>query len=210
MKKSYHHGNLRAVLLENTHKTVSKGGYNSFSLRGLAEDSEVSHTAVYRHFPSKEALMAEVAAEAFKKMAKTAADKVAKVKDPVKKAETCAEAYLDFALANKRVYKLMFGQDSQEFMQYDSYKNSHTEAYGLLLDVVQEMKSAGKLKEPKVLYAAASAWATLHGFTDLAVDGRLNAAWSGYAKSTGAKSTRLDLKDLKKKIIKDTVKCLTS
>ncbi len=57
MKGSYHHGNLKNELLETGIRLLSTEGIESFSLRKLAVCCGVSHNAVYRHFPSKEAML---------------------------------------------------------------------------------------------------------------------------------------------------------
>lgn len=49
----YHHGNLREKVLEHSKKVLETTGVSSLSLRDIANDLGVSHTAPYRHFPKK-------------------------------------------------------------------------------------------------------------------------------------------------------------
>ena len=62
---TYHHGDLRAALLKVATAEIERVGYESLSLRELAEKLGVSRAAPYRHFADRRALLAAVAAEGF-------------------------------------------------------------------------------------------------------------------------------------------------
>src|SRR5215467_8580881 len=66
----YHHGNLRQALLAKALTSLQKGGVEQLSLRELARSLEVSQAAPYRHFPDKESLLAELAAQGFRDLAR--------------------------------------------------------------------------------------------------------------------------------------------
>ena len=55
--RPYHHGNLRAALLESAERTLSQSGASELSLRELARQVGVSHAAPRRHFADKQALL---------------------------------------------------------------------------------------------------------------------------------------------------------
>ena len=54
----YHHGDLRAALIEEGLEQLSQRPADEVSLREIARNVGVSATAVYRHFPDKAALLA--------------------------------------------------------------------------------------------------------------------------------------------------------
>lgn len=56
-EKSYHHGNLRAVLLDAAEQTLREQGADRVSLRELARRAGVSHGAPNRHFHDRQALL---------------------------------------------------------------------------------------------------------------------------------------------------------
>src|SRR3954451_4016623 len=62
--KPYHHGDLRRVLIEAALQLAEQGGAEAVSVREAARRAGVSPGAPFRHFPSRDALMAAVAAEA--------------------------------------------------------------------------------------------------------------------------------------------------
>ena len=68
--KNYHHGNLKKELIEAACFLCERDGYTKLSIRSLAKESNVSQTAPYRHFKTKECVYAAVAEEGFKKLGK--------------------------------------------------------------------------------------------------------------------------------------------
>jgi AcrR family transcriptional regulator len=54
---AYHHGDLRAAVIAAGLKRLAEGDGAELGLRALARDVGVSATALYRHFPDKEALL---------------------------------------------------------------------------------------------------------------------------------------------------------
>jgi len=66
--RSYHHGNLKQALLDASLELIRKSGPGGFTLREVARMAGVSHNAPYRHFRDKEELLAELAAEGFRRL----------------------------------------------------------------------------------------------------------------------------------------------
>lgn len=80
------------------------------SLRQLARDVGVSATAVYRHFPDKQALMRALASEGIEQLGQfqqAAADGAANSADAF---AATGRAYVRFALAHPALFRLMFSQ----------------------------------------------------------------------------------------------------
>jgi len=67
--RSYHHGNLKEVLLEAARKLIEEHGAFGFSLTEAARLAGVSPAAPYRHFRDRDALLAEVAKSGFERFA---------------------------------------------------------------------------------------------------------------------------------------------
>jgi AcrR family transcriptional regulator len=67
--RSYHHGNLKQVLLEAARKLIEEHGPIGFSLTEAARLAGVSPAAPYRHFRDRDALLAEVARNGFERFA---------------------------------------------------------------------------------------------------------------------------------------------
>ncbi len=67
-ERPYHHGNLRAALLEQAERTVRERGVQDLSLRELAREVGVSHGAPRRHFPDRQALLDALAEAGFARL----------------------------------------------------------------------------------------------------------------------------------------------
>src|SRR5258708_31186887 len=63
---SYHHGNLRAALIDTSLKLIEEKGVRALTLREIGTRAGVSRTAAYRHFTNKAALLAAISEAGFK------------------------------------------------------------------------------------------------------------------------------------------------
>ena len=71
--RPYHHGNLRAALLEPAERALRERGVGGLSLRELAREVGVSHAAPRRHFADKQALLDALAEDGFERLGARAA-----------------------------------------------------------------------------------------------------------------------------------------
>src|SRR5271156_2087735 len=63
----YHHGDLRAALIVAAREALEAMAADAVTLKSLAARLGVSQPAPYRHFDSREALLAAVAADGFER-----------------------------------------------------------------------------------------------------------------------------------------------
>ncbi len=104
-EKPYHHGDLRAALIDAAETLLDAGG--DISLREAARMAGVSPTAAYRHFADKDALLAALAVRGFQEFG-LALDEAA-ARDPGNELAARGRAYIRFALARPGRFRLMFG-----------------------------------------------------------------------------------------------------
>lgn len=99
----------KVSILEAAWLQVLADGWQSLSIRKIADAIEYSIPVIYNHFENKEAILLEFTKEGFQKLA----DALQEVKDqhkaPAAQLEAIAHAYWDFAFDNKEYYQLMFG-----------------------------------------------------------------------------------------------------
>jgi len=108
-RDSYHHGNLREVLIEAALHLLGEHGPAGFTFADVARAVGVSPAAPYRHFRDRQALLTEVARRAFEKFAAeldTAWN--GGRPDPVRAIENCALAYLSFARREPAAFAAMY------------------------------------------------------------------------------------------------------
>src|ERR1700738_4623556 len=67
-KPTYHHGDLKNALIDAAMAHIARDGARALSLRQVARSAGVSHTASYRHFRSKESLLAAIAEQGFHRL----------------------------------------------------------------------------------------------------------------------------------------------
>lgn len=100
---------IRASILEASWHQVLTEGWQSLSIRKIADAIEYSIPVIYNHFENKEAILLEFTKEGFQKLADAIQEvKIQHIK-PAKQLEAIAYAYWDFAFEHKEYYQLMFG-----------------------------------------------------------------------------------------------------
>jgi len=107
--RPYHHGDLRGALIEAALDLVTEEQDWTFSLREVARRAGVSHNAPYNHFADKQDLLIAVAAAGFEHLRDRMRAAVARVAAPDKALLACGRAYIEHALQNPALYRLMFG-----------------------------------------------------------------------------------------------------
>ena len=103
----YHHGNLKEKLIQSAYDWISKNGIEGISLRKIAKISNVSQTAPYRHFSSKEHLLAEVTELGFEKFLFELSS-AKKSNNPVENLINSGIKYIEFGMKNQNIISLMF------------------------------------------------------------------------------------------------------
>ncbi len=182
---SYHHGNLRAALIEaglaalEAHKGAAQPS-QALSLRELARQVGVTPNAAYRHFADKEALLKALAAEGFRQLAaQSSAAQQAGVQAAASGEAGKEEgfrasglAYVRFARANPALFRLMFGRFASD--QRDPELTQA--AMGAFQGVLNSASQLGGLPvdDPRTLVSAIIAWSLVHGLGHLALDGQLD------------------------------------
>ncbi len=107
-KASYHHGNLRPALVAAALKEIAREGPDGFSLREVARRAGVSAPSVYRHFKSKEDLLAAVAAECFERLDAAIVEALASAPDhPLEKFRARGIAIVVFAATNPEHFRAL-------------------------------------------------------------------------------------------------------
>jgi AcrR family transcriptional regulator len=165
-KRRYHHGELGPALIVATKTLLDKGGAAAVSLREAARRVGVSPTATYRHFASKESLLAATATVGFRELG--AALAAASTHEPEALA-AMGMAYVRFALARRGLFRLMFSPEVTNRLKYPELKRAADQAFGWLGNSLQS--DASKHRNPRV--EAIAAWALVHGLAQLFIDGIL-------------------------------------
>ena len=176
-RRPYHHGDLRTALISATLELLSTTGVRELSLREVSRRAGVSHAASYRHFPSKESLLAAVAEQGFDQLTEALRSSVKSARQvPVAKLRAAGVAYVGFGLQHPQHLTVMFGGAIAHFDDYPALKAAARNAQDQLRAVVRAVllqgAAIGAADEDTV---EAAAWAIVHGLTVLLVDGQIQA-----------------------------------
>src|ERR1700730_14389836 len=109
--RPYHHGQLVPALRESARAILESEGLDRFSLRSVARRAGVSHAAPYRHYSSREALLADVAMKGLAELQGDVAAAGALHGDKGERIVHIGGAYLRFSVSHSGLLRLMFGSE---------------------------------------------------------------------------------------------------
>ena len=171
----------RGLILDAARELFVAEGFDSVTMRRIAEKIEYSPTAIYLHFKDKETLLRELCAHDFLSLAQQLLE-IQKIPDPVEKLRQIGLAYVQFGLNYPSHYRLMFMTphppiDPNDDMGVDK-GNPEEDAYALLKDIIAEGIAAGLYKEQysDVELVGQTMWAGVHGVISLQI-AKCNDGW---------------------------------
>ncbi|MFD5570343.1 TetR/AcrR family transcriptional regulator [Streptomyces cadmiisoli] len=170
---SYHHGNLRAALLERAEAVLAESGPVALSLRGLARDLGVSHAAPTRHFRDRQALLDALAVDGFTEFNRRLREAAEGPGDVEQRLKALGRAYLGFAVERNALLTLMFTakHDDRSGAELRELGHQSLETTSRLL---AEAQQAGVMRPGDPVRLAQVAFSTVHGLAVLAVGGLLD------------------------------------
>jgi len=173
-RRSYHHGDLRRVLIDAALDLVEEKGLGALTLRSVARTARVSHMAPYHHFEDKGALVAAVAAEGFRRMRDAMESRIAKCPEgPRARFRESGIAYVVFAVEHPNLFRLMFSAEVAEEKDYPELQDAAASTYALLRGLVDETRREDTPGLDNVELISVSAWALVHGLAVLCIDGQV-------------------------------------
>jgi AcrR family transcriptional regulator len=168
--KPYHHGDLRQTLLQAAEAELTENGFDKFSLRACARRAGVSHAAPAHHFGNAEGLMAELAIDAFGRLADAMRAEMATAEKGTRDYMVAmARGYLRFAIKNIGLFQLMFRL--QEASNSDErVRDAGAVAFALAAEAVSAFHGVDDLSaDPEVAPRVVGLWGMTHGLADLAI-----------------------------------------
>ncbi len=109
-RSTYHHGDLRAALIQAADEIIAEGGIEAFSLRAAAQRAGVSPAAPAHHFGSAKGLLTEVALLAFERVGQYI-EEAGHSDDVVTDMRALSLAFVTFAVDHPGHFRLMFRND---------------------------------------------------------------------------------------------------
>lgn len=167
---------LREACVRQALAVIEAEGVERLSLREVARRLGVSHQAPYRHFASRDHLLAEIIARGFDAFARHLDARAARAgpagADPAADLRAMGAAYLDFARAHPLQYRLIFGAVLPDPAAHPEMLRKARHAFGLLTTAIGRLSrqpmppddaAAGMSGDDEVALDALFVWSALHG-----------------------------------------------
>ena len=175
-QRGYHHGDLKNALRAAASTLIAERGVEGVSLREISQSAGVSHTAAYRHYADKQALLAELAEEGFRQLAEiNRQTMLATPGGAAQQLMACGRAYVRFGVQRPHVLQLMFGQAIPDWSAHPSLQQASEALARTLADVVSAGQAAGAMRPAPLGELTLTAWSLVHGLALLLAGRRIPA-----------------------------------
>ncbi|MDX2308526.1 MAG: TetR/AcrR family transcriptional regulator [Hyphomicrobium sp.] len=170
-ERPYHHGNLEAALIEAGLAILRRDGIEALTLRRVAAEAGVSHAAPAHHFGNLRALLSALAAIAFEALdARLTRAREEAGRDAGAIVRSVTAAYLDFALKEPGLFRLMFQAERLDWKDARLARASGrtyaalAAAASALSDEIGITDAAARVEIEQLV------WSVSHGYAKLALD----------------------------------------
>lgn len=161
MARHEKHENLREACITEAMAIIDTAGVEHLSMREVARRLNVSHQAPYKHFESRDHILAEILTRSFEDFARALAARP-KTSEPRADLAAMGYAYLQYAAENPLQYRLMFGTPLPNPAQHPLMIEKAQVAFALLRAVIAQMPLPN---DPDL--NALFVWSTMHGLASI-------------------------------------------
>ena len=154
---------VRRTILDVAREAFARHGYESVSMRMLAEAVGLSHGAIYGHFKDKDEIFSALVRESFDQLAAALRSLRGRGGDPVRFLKRVGRKYVEFGLENPNAYEFAF------ILRRPGGSQKPQLAYEYLRAAVQRCIDAKRLRTRDVEAASQALWAAVHGITSLLI-----------------------------------------
>jgi len=161
-----HATSLKEACVEAAREVIAEKGVENLSMRDVARKLGISHQAPYRHFISRDHLLAEIMRRCFVDFAQHL-DQRPRSGDPHIDLGAMGHAYLDYAHRKPLEYRLMFGTPWPEPAEHPELVRHAVHAFNMLRDSLRSVHGNDAALHSLVDYQAMFIWSALHGMASI-------------------------------------------
>lgn len=173
--EKYHHGDLKNALIAASIEILAEDGESGLSLRKVASRAGVSHSAPYAHFADKQALIAAISTEGYRRLyEKLIAVTRTYPGDPLRKLVETAWVYARFAMEDRAHFKITFSGIIEKEKDYPEFVEMSKRSFSVVTDIVRDCQEAGVLEAGPTDAVAVSVWSLVHGFVSLLLENQIS------------------------------------
>lgn len=169
-RRAYHHGDLRQALLYAARELLDKGGVEAVTVRAVAREAGVAHSAPANHFKDRAALLAALAASIFEELAVEIEKAPGMSSGPLRaRLHAMAEVIIRYALQYPHRYRLLWRGGN-----FGSDRSPAEIAGTVLYDGVKAILGAARSRtRASIDSQVIAAWSLIHGYVSLRLEGAL-------------------------------------
>ncbi len=159
---------LREACIREALAIIEKSGIEELSMRQVARRIGVSHQAPYKHFPSRDHIIAEVISRAYEAFAQHLKARPQTGK-PDEDLGTMGEAYIGYANEHPLQYRLMFNTPLPDPEKHPDMMRHARYAFSLLQEAIGKLHVSRQGTGPhrRTDFDALFIWFALHGLCSL-------------------------------------------
>jgi AcrR family transcriptional regulator len=162
--RPYHHGDLRAALIDGAVALITEQGPRDFSLAELSRRVGVTGGAPYRHFASRDDLLAAVAVRALRKFDEALAAETSPSDPPERRLSALAAGYVRFAARERALFSVVFDVGLDKKRSDPELREAHQRVEARVVTPVAELcpgAPEGAERLADAIEAVAHGYATL-------------------------------------------------
>jgi len=177
----YHHGDLRAALIDTAIELVAERGVRNFSLAEASRRLGVAVSAPYAHFADRDELLAAVAVRAYELLYAELGPDMIQAQAPADRLAAMARGYVRFAAAHRPLFEVLYeaGLDKARHRQIEAAERPVTDAF---LTCVRALSGGDEALSEDL---ATAVEATAHGHAVLLLDGGSGQAPEAVERAAG-------------------------
>jgi AcrR family transcriptional regulator len=166
-RRAYHHGDLRAALIDTAVELIAEHGARAFSLAEASRRLGVAPSAPYAHFSDRDELVAAVAVRVHELFHAELLLELRGLRAPERRLAAIARAYVRFAGTRRRLFELLVeaGLDKSDHPELKEAERAIEETF------LGSVRALPHVDEAAVTTLATAVEATAHGHALLLLDG---------------------------------------
>jgi len=181
----------RENILDAALEIVKEEGWQSLSMRKIADKIEYTAPIIYEYFANKEGILLELTRTGYIILGADLRTTMAATDDPAEQLEAMWISYWNFAFSNKELYRLMYGVDMVCCEMTKSMPEAES-SNRLFFDVIEKLVTPKNNTEEFVCRKFYTFWSIIHGLISINL----------VNKGRGQEMNSLILKDAIKGIIR--------
>lgn len=165
---------LKSRIIDTATKMFIKKGFESTSIRKIANEIEYSPATIYLYFENKDELFTTIQENAFQKFYEKL-NEFNFIKDPMGRLRSLATSYVSFAIENPGLYNLMFVLASplNNLESKKDWKHGK-EFFTLLKSHISACNEKNLIRKVVPEEGAMMFWSFIHGLSTLYINQRLS------------------------------------